>query len=362
MVTPLQNTYGTKEVGGKVFPDGSYGWRTFRRSVKCNLAHVYIPQETYERQAILSVYGLSALSSLLPEGAGGPTEAVSQMPADSGEGCGALGLSEAVNYRKPPKRPRGANGITSLNRKTVRSVGTLLEFRYGKDKLGFATLTMPGLAPSDRAICQEQWSDAIRRFFEEMRRFVERKGGKWAYVSCTEIHPARSEREGWNAPHLHFVFYSKQGKSWIITPSQLRQLWKRIWQGRFSSSYSWDSCENLVRVKRSVAGYLSKYLSKGCQSKSQKQQGDSWHPSAWISLSANMKSWLKRACVSVTSIFPILSDTEHLSKVFSRHGQKTVKATLSSGVEIAVGVSGWISSREWLEFLGAFFPEKLQFD
>lgn len=352
----------SKEVSGRVWPDGSFGWRTHKRNQKFSLPKIHITEEVLSRVAILSVYGLQAYQALFSECNEKEVDHMPTLPSESGADSGALGLAEATNYHKRKSAPRGSRGITSQNRKTVRSVGTLLEFRYGKDRLSFATLTMPSLTPEDRVVCQQQWSRSVQVFYQEMTRYFARKGLKFIYVGVTEIQPKRSEREGWNAPHLHFVFLGKQGKTWTITPSKLRQLWKRTWHGHFSSSYCWDLSENLVRVKKSVAGYLSKYLSKGGKSTSANAPVDSWFPSSWVSLNLTMKNWLKKTCVSVGDIFPIISSKEQMCALFSRHGQKTVKAILASGQEIPVGVAGWIDAREWLEFLGAFWPEKLTYD
>jgi hypothetical protein len=330
-----------------------------KRSIRLTSKPVYYSEETYERIAILSVFGMQAYQALFSERNERASDYLPGVSSDGGESESSLGLSEATNYRKPDRAPRGSRGITPTNRKAVRSVGTLLEFRYSKHRLSFATLTLPGLSESDRAIAQEEWCRVVQEFYQALKRYFAQRGQKFLYVGVTEIQPQRSEREGWAVPHLHFVFVGKFGKSWIITPSQLRKLWKRTWGDRFSSSYSWQSCENLVQVKKSVAGYLSKYLSKGSPLKSGKSGMALWFPSSWVSMNRAMKSWLNLTCVSVASIFPLLSNPSVSGTVFSRFGQKTVKATVAPGREIAVGVSGWIKASEWLDFLGAFYPEKL---
>lgn len=358
----LPNPAQEKEISGKVWPDGSFGWRHHRRNLRASLGSTYVPEEVMVNVSVLSVFGLQALEALQHGRAVGETECLPDVSGESGEGDVHLGLSEVANYRKPSKAPRGARGITSFNRRAIRSIGSLLEMRYGKSRLSFATLTVPNFSPEDRIACQSYWCRAVQRLHEEMKRFFERKGCKYLYVGCTEIQPQRSEREGWAAPHLHFVFIGKEKRSWIITPLQLRKMWQRIWRGHLSGSYSWNSCENLVAVKKSVAGYLAKYLSKGGTSVSNNSLTASWFPSSWVSMPLTAKNWLRKTCVSVGSIFPIISETNHLRGLFSAFGCRTVKATTAHGHEIAVGVTGWIKASEWLEFLAAFWPEKLTFD
>lgn len=351
---------GTLGIAGKVWPDGSFGY-SFLKVKKNEVIKKVDACEQARRTVEIQLHKLRQADLLLAKasvrfGVYLPLLLVKSLPTAERV---SLGLSEAVNYHKKQKRPRGSGGITSRGRRSVRSAGTLLEFRFGKDRLSFATLTMPGLTDVDRQACHEQWSEAVRAFYQELKRHVERKGGSWWYVGVVEIQPLRSEREGWAAPHLHFVFVGKKGKTWLITPKQMRTLWQRVWQPRFSSSYDWQSCENLVRVKASVAGYLAKYLSKGSTSQSSSKGMDSWFPSSWVSLSQKLKGWLSKACVSAESISPMLLDSSLQQSFFSRVGEKPVTVTLSTGHEIVVGVTGYFPSKEWLEFLGAFYPDKL---
>lgn len=351
---------GAQGITGKIWPDGSFGY-SFAKVKRNEKTRKIDAGDQARRLVEIQVRKLRKADLLLATAAVRfgvclPVLLVKSIPTHERV---SLGLSEATNYHKVKRGARGASGITSRGRRAVRSGGTLLEFRFGKDRLSFATLTMPSLTEEDRSICHEHWADAVRSFYQEMKRHVERKGGEWWYVGVVEIQPQRSEREGWSAPHLHFVFLGKKEKQWLITPKQMRMLWSRVWRHRFSSSYDWQSCENLVRVKASVAGYLAKYLSKGGKLQSANKETDSWFPSSWLSLSKRLKDWLAKALVSAQAAAPLLMDRTLQASIFSRVGEKQVKVTFAGGREIAIGVTGWFPSREWLEILGAFWSEKL---
>lgn len=353
---------GDRGISGKIWPDGSFGY-SFRQIKKFSLSKKKDPAEEAYRHVENQVLRVrqanyAALRSALITNQF--LYLVLAWRSASGEAA-AIGLSEAIKYHKAPRAPRGSRGITGEGRKLLRSACTLLEMKVGTANLSFATLTMPPLSPGDRAICQREWGRAIQIFYQEMKREAARQGVAFVYAGCTEIQPARSRREGWNVPHLHFIFIGRIGKKWWINPKKMRNLWKRIWESRFSNSYNWQASENLQRLRKSAAGYLSKYLSKGSSYNFPSAAMDSWYPSSWQSLSLSLKRWVRRACVCARAISPILLQPDLMKKLFSRCGEKSVAITLSSGAAISVGVAGWISSSEWLEFLGAFWPEKLDF-
>lgn len=179
-------------------------------------------------------------------------------------GSQTLGLSTSLSHRK--RADRGSRGITPHGKRTVRNGATLLEKRYGKDQLAFATLTFPDLHPDDWGRVMDYWSKGLNRFLLRLSEFLKRKGLPGDYVGCVEIQERRRLRDGSPALHVHLTFQTrKKGKSWLLAPKKLRQLWKNAWTKVLKYGYDWSATENLQRVVKSVVNYLAKYLSKGCK-------------------------------------------------------------------------------------------------
>jgi len=159
-------------------------------------------------------------------------------------------------------------GIRSKARRNIRNYCYLLEERYGKKNLGFLTLTMPSeLTREEENLVLANWSK-IRTTFT--RRFVERlkrKGGTGEYVCVTELQERRGAKFDYIYPHLHLLFAGRKNfkAGWLVTPKVCRKIWIQAIRKvcGIVRPIAGLSTENLQGIKRSAAGYLSKYLSKG---------------------------------------------------------------------------------------------------
>lgn len=174
-------------------------------------------------------------------------------------GDASLGLSTVSNSRKSKM---GLKGITNYGRSMVREGCYLLEHKYGKDNLAFVTLTVP-YSGEDLKVIARNWGKVKHRYFEELARFYQRRNTELEYVAVTEIQEKRYKRLGEVAPHLHYCCNSKNGKTYVMTPMELRGLFQRVCERFVTSDVPFTASENIQKVKKNAGRYLSKYFSKG---------------------------------------------------------------------------------------------------
>lgn len=174
-----------------------------------------------------------------------------------------MGLS---NLRKNHTPPRGGNGITSHGRRTVRQGAFLLEEYVGKSDLSFLTCTLPGATMEECKAANQAWSEIVRRFIQDLRRELTRKGAADWVIGCTEIQPKRYQSTGQPWPHLHLVFMGRTGRPWLIGPKRITALWARCVGAVLPitpDAMQWATRIEPIRTKKSVGQYLAKYMSKG---------------------------------------------------------------------------------------------------
>jgi hypothetical protein len=183
------------------------------------------------------------------------------------------------------KRERkGKGGISPYGTKSVRSGTHCLQNAYGRQRLGFLTLTLPN---SDRylPIWCEQWAEIVRKFNQELQRELERQGAPNHVIGVTEIQTKRSEDTGYPVPHLHACFVAWDGKTYMKgakTKTGKRMPAYYISHGRMQGIFARILANEVERitgevvnpdelnprvevkpVKKSAEGYLGKYMSKG---------------------------------------------------------------------------------------------------
>lgn len=178
-------------------------------------------------------------------------------------------VSENCTKEKPRTRQNGTNGITSLGRRRVIDGCVLLEQMYGKKRLGFGTLTIPGLSKGGLAVVNKNWAKLIDRFHKVLRRLYAKRGLEPHIVGVTEVQTGRLKNRDEFALHYHFVYPSCDVPGdWWFTAKFIRATWQRLVMAvmveygcnedvKFSASVS------LQPVRKSARNYLSKYMSKG---------------------------------------------------------------------------------------------------
>jgi hypothetical protein len=86
--------------------------------------------------------------------------------------------------------------------------------------------------------------------------------------------------------------------AWGISPSEVRKAWLRVISKRLGREVSSCAVENIQAVRKSAAGYLGKYATKGSKQAAEvaSQHGAEFLPGQWWNMSSSLKSKVKRAC------------------------------------------------------------------
>ena len=201
---------------------------------------------------------------------------------------------------------RGAKGISGHGRRLVRNACRRLELERRLSELTFATFTLPDVDRSESLSVGRHWGEVCRKFFQALTRKLKARGLPGEVVHVTEIQESRSYRDKVLGLHLHCVFVGRvRGRTWAMTPSEYREIWKRILSGyleRRSEEYNWDAVENIQRVKKSIEGYLGKYMSKGLKALQTAASyfGEENLPRAWYGCTNSLRSRVLRSVRTVT--------------------------------------------------------------
>lgn len=186
--------------------------------------------------------------------------------ASRGGGAKPLDLTRATNSHVLPKTraPRGFSGLSGYAKRLTYSSITYLQEKYGKHRLTFLTVTIPGVEEEVLQAIQANWSEIVRRFTQELTRKLKSSGLPGEIVGVTEIQSRREMRTGQAVPHLHIVFVGKHAKgTWVLTPAKVKKQWKRTIKTVTGSNLDMNGSVDMRQVRKSAARYLSKYLSKG---------------------------------------------------------------------------------------------------
>ncbi len=217
-----------------------------------------------------------------------------------------LGLSDArILTESLPGRKKLLSMTRNMGR-NLRNVVYLMEEKYGKEQLSFLTLTLPNLSREGLSLCCANWDVMVNTFTKWLRTRVELKCMELEYAYCTEIQPGRLKNRGEYAPHLHIVFrgkaYNKQ--AWAVSWIDCRNTWAGIISKFVNESFDTRALENIQRVKKSAARYLSKYLSKGKNIIPQGTEEDApiqqLH-TQWGGMSRNLSRDLKKRIIRFTN-------------------------------------------------------------
>lgn len=175
----------------------------------------------------------------------------------------------------PPPQKAQSDGVPSRKRleamtsnmaRNIRQAAYLLDEMYGKDNISFLTLTLPNLSTDELGLCCERWDYMTDQFLKWLRKRAQKLNMQFQYVYCTEIQTKRLQQRNEYAPHLHIAFRGRYAKKypWMVTPKQVRKAWTSIISNVVGHcGFDNRALENLQRVRKSIARYLAKYLSKG---------------------------------------------------------------------------------------------------
>lgn len=221
-------------------------------------------------------------------------------------------LVDTPKLSQPGNRDRvryGLKGITGYGKKMLRSAAVLMEQKWGKYNCGMGTLTLPPISKDQLRLISGEWRDVCRRIFQEIGRdFKRRTGRQFQYAYCTEIQEDRSANIGIPVLHIHFLYRIRKwsSRAWSIDAGRVRSHWRRIiesYVGKLDPNM--DCRVRLETVRKSCAGYIGKYLSKGGESLREWQDRGyaDMLPSTWWGMSASLSKQIRAMIVKSMSAF-----------------------------------------------------------
>lgn len=261
--------------GGKIYPSGNFAiWRqNDKKAIGLKEAFVSAGRKLLrgtDLGDLCKLHGEVFVRHWWESAAQVLVQKVSPYPASPIDACpvdGWKNMAEPLGSSTPAnseKKRRGLGGLTSRGKNLVREAAIGLERTYGKRRLTFWTVTLPGLSQDDwRSVC-ENWSKIVENLKKKLLYWLEKKKCPMHIVAVTEIQEKRWKREQYPAWHLHVVFVGKTSTGgYVLTPKRADKLWREAVQNFTSNPHGFQSSSKLQRVYKSVGAYLSKYLSKG---------------------------------------------------------------------------------------------------
>lgn len=214
--------------------------------------------------------------------------------------------------KRLPRGVYGKHGITNYGKRVLKNSCILLQQRFTRKKLGFATCTLPDMGREMLQCITANWSQVVRRFLQKARRFHEKRNLPFIYVGCTEIQEKRFERTGLPVPHLHFVYVSKHSVSsgYTCDTRSYYTWWNEavneiLCAHGFRAIMGVDGHVGSVKlevIRTSASGYLGKYISKGVNVvKAMQEKGFEEFPKQWWFASMHCKAMFNASVKTISS-------------------------------------------------------------
>lgn len=332
----------------RVWPDGTFGVCNFDRQFTLDIPEIKPVAEGQKTfiAAQIEAHGIEAVLAACAD----TTRWRANLDALEGaEQSEALGLLTAPNS---PKSKRGAKGITTYGRLLVRNAAYFIEKTSPRDTVSFLTTTLPTVPiETNRYLCSV-WEKIVKNFVKALKRDLQAAGLSGETVSATEIQEERySKHGGYVGLHLHFVFQGrKPGKAWAVSTARVDELWENAVCSQCESIrgvVSFASSCQIVRVKGSMAGYISKYVSKGSKivSKLNSFQSPVELPASWYSCTLTLRSRVKALQLGGASTAAKINEWIDRGRTDMFDRLNTITVELSDGSTLHVGWAGKLSEK-----------------
>lgn len=267
-----------------------------------------------------------------------------------------LGLSSVANSTANAHNPtktvrarRGSHGISSKSRQQIKDSATLIEERYGKERLAFITYTIP-----DRLVPEihQNWTKIIHNLRRRFIRALQKAGLPEDLIMVTEYQEGRLERTGQAVLHLHIVFVGRFKKQhWEYSCEYYKQHWRECCNEYCSErgrKAEWLASTRVEGIKKSCASYLSKYLSKGTATLNSIRDKcpDCFIPSSWHCLTRSLRKWVRAETrhiegESASTLFDWITGNATTLLKFNRY----IKVPTTDGRGLVVGWYGQLQNR-----------------
>lgn len=289
--------------------------------------------------------------------ASNPEQETNRTMVDSeGEGASAaLGSSNAANSLT--RAQRGSHGLTSYGRRMLRNGCYLMENERRKKNVGMATCTIPTCDRQTERQIVANWSQILKVFLNWLTRRVSTAHPRRAWVlGVTEIQKKRQEKYGGLPLHLHAIFVAKRARGYIVTPKDVQAAWRRAVVSVVSGACNlrWDASTRVEVVRKPLARYLSKYMSKGSEGEMQVAREAGYEPpsSWWFAVGCLKKQIKAMRCYYTDDRAKTIWVLSHSNPEIFEYVHKV--AITQSGTEVVIGVAGKMprSMLNWLEEYG----------
>lgn len=217
------------------------------------------------------------------------------------EEAAALGSSNVSNSHK--RSQRGRSGLTSYAKRMLRNGCWLMENRARRKEICMITCTLPPGPPGMEQALSHQWHEIVRIFTQWLHRRLKRASALPWVLGVTEVQEKRAAKCGGLPLHLHVVFQGRRNNRYILGVSEVREAWERACTACIPQSecMCWDAATRIELVRKSIGGYLSKYMQKGSTLDMDALEGQGYKiPSSWWIGVGKFKSQIKKMMV-VTS-------------------------------------------------------------
>lgn len=211
-----------------------------------------------------------------------------------------LGLSVPSNSPKglaERKKRRGQNGITTNQKRLVKSAGAILEAGNEQSLISFLTCTLPSVSAEDLTLLAENWARLTKSFIKELSRELIRVGLPGEICGVTEIQEKRFERWGQVCPHLHLIFKGRKYWSdfWRISTAKVKDIWNHQVELILGHPFDGGATTRIEKPRKSLKRELGKYLTKGGKLVKSIIEAGKSHllPTCWIVCSLSLRRRVK---------------------------------------------------------------------
>ena len=244
----------------------------------------------------------------------------------------------------PARKPRrnGLKGITRRGARTVRCAAHLLQKTYGRGRLTFATVTLPGVPMKQLRLIHEKWGKVVEIYRLSLRRLLQDKGLRGEIVSVSEIQPQRHKKSGIPVLHLHSIFVGRLPYgAWAVSTEEHDEIWRRAVLTVVPECLCrFRSAANLQEVETSASAYLGKYMTKGgaAVNDAVKNGFREWLPRQWWNCTRSLLEWVKAETVEGTETSGVLLDAARANdkSVWEFYGEV--------GIDIGWSQHYWLAS------------------
>lgn len=189
--------------------------------------------------------------------------------------------------------------LNSNMKKLLRSAGTLMERKHGRQRMAFVTVTMPGLSDSGVKRFLIEWPNMVMDLNALIRMKCKRAGLDYENAWVTELQGKRGARVGYPCPHLHALINAKsESGKWVIDKDWLNKTWNDIVFRYIKEPFDGRASTRIEGIRKSVTAYMTKYVCKQSIYDARCWEGTEWEPflpKRWGYVSKNLSKEVKQS-------------------------------------------------------------------